>query len=243
MQKSFVVAVALMGFASSAHASVITLGVAQDSSSERLSFIQAIQQARSIPTAHDTIVVQGESLNLETSLSTLFGFQNSVSGASLPAAPRVAGGNGDVYMMWGDLGDAWTEQEYDKFYSISKFLVRNGFRNLINATAFEADVREAVANPKTAVIMWSSHGSTDGKIYATDDVALPQDTFSLNVSSAFKQIVLSNCYGEATVQYYPFPAQVATHHWTGPTTTDEFFTYLTTTWSADLQKDLGVTIQ
>ena len=145
--------------------------------------------------------------------------------------------NGDVYYLTGNLTDEWTNNEWDSYYGIAKWLVQAHFRVIMNPFSSELEVREAVQNPRVTAIIWSSHGDQEGQIFDANKTVLPRDVFSSGVSPNLRQIILSNCYGEATVKYYSMPKNVYIKHWTGITNSKELFDYLV---SDSWNKDLGL---
>lgn len=149
--------------------------------------------------------------------------------------------NGDIYFLIGDLDNDWRRDEWGKFYGISKWLVKHYFRVIVNPTAYQADLKEAVQNPTTSGILWSSHASKDGKVYGADGKPISQDSFSQNASPTFRHLVLSNCNGEEVLDYYPTPPNLKYHYWPDEANTEDFFFYLKSDkWNRDLENDLGI---
>lgn len=211
-------------------ASELFLSLSQGSAREQGAFIQALQEARSNGAALDIRGYGG--YNGETPFDRFLGTTSASSATD----------HGDFYMLWGDLDNAWTRAEYGRFYTISKWLVKNGFRNIVNPVAYERDVRAAVRGTRTVGMIWSSHGDKYGGIYdAGDQAPLADDVFSSQASPSFRHMVFGNCYGDRTVTRYRFPARVNYHYWVGTTSTEELFDYLQSKdWPRDLESDLGL---
>lgn len=134
--------------------------------------------------------------------------------------------NGDVSFLTGYLEDQWTQAEWNRFYGIAKWLVKHNFRVIMNPVAYIPDIRATVQDPRTKVIIWSSHGSKDGRIYDSRKEAVPAEIFAENAGANFKQIIASSCYGEVMVQRYAFPERVNKKYWQGTTGSDDLFNYL-----------------
>jgi hypothetical protein len=150
--------------------------------------------------------------------------------------------NGDVYFLIGRLDDGWGRKEYDRYYEYAKWLSKSGFRPIINPVASAADVREAVQNPRTFGIIWSSHGSTAGDLFDSNNRALPRDVFRADRSATFKWLVLSNCNGDPVRARYGLAGARYPHAywWHGDTTTEDLFAYLFSEKSSrDMQGALG----
>ena len=134
---------------------------------------------------------------------------------------------GDVVFLIGNLDDDWTQSEWTRYYSVAKWLVNKGFRVVINPAAQIVDIRASVQDDRTKIIIWSSHGSTDGGIYDSRSALVPDDVFATGAGANFKQIIVSSCYSDVMVERYEFPAGVKRTHWEGTTTSDDLFNYLT----------------
>jgi hypothetical protein len=130
---------------------------------------------------------------------------------------------GDIYYLIGNLSKQETDDEVQNFASVARWLANKNYRTILNANASINDVREAVSNPNTVAIIWSSHGNTLGQVF-TSSGALPEDAFDLNASPSFERIILSNCHGDETVNYYPIPA--STTYWEGTTTSSDLQSFL-----------------
>ena len=133
---------------------------------------------------------------------------------------------GDVVFLICDLDDKWTYSEWTRYYTVAKWLATKGFRVIINPVAQTGDIRAAVQDDRTKVIVWSSHGSQDGGIYDTGKTLVPTDAFFTDAGRNFKQIIVSSCYGDVMVERYAFPAGLERTHWEGTTSSDDLFNYL-----------------
>lgn len=211
------VSILLLVFAGAgASAAELRIGIGtQDEALEKINFEVAVEAAKNGQTAEERNVVL------------------SAQASNLPEYER-----GDFYYLNGNLGDEWTYREWDQFYGIAKWLIRSRFRVIMNPIAKGQDVREATQNPRTSVIIWSSHGSNVGELFDADNNVVPKDAFSFNASKMLHQIILSNCHGETTVQYYSFPDNVKIKHWIGLSTTKDLYDYLLSDqWNEDLLTD------
>lgn len=133
---------------------------------------------------------------------------------------------GDVVFLTGHLEDDWTQQEWTRYYGVAKWLVQNGFRVVMNPVAMPKDIKAAVQDDSTKVIIWSSHGSESGGIYDSAKNLVPEDAF-LAAGRNFKQLIVSSCYSDVMAERYKFPQGLSVVHWTGTTGSDELFDYLT----------------
>ncbi|HAF96250.1 MAG: hypothetical protein A2X34_05465 [Elusimicrobia bacterium GWC2_51_8] len=138
--------------------------------------------------------------------------------------------NGDVVFLIGHLEDALTEREWTAYYNVAKWLVKEGFRVVMNPVAMVADIKASVQDDRTKVIIWSSHGSKDGGIYDSSKELVPTDVFAMNPGRNFKQIIVSSCYSNVMVGRYQFPAGVNSTYWEGTTDSDDLFSYLFKRW-------------
>ncbi|HSI04535.1 MAG TPA: hypothetical protein VLC93_08670, partial [Myxococcota bacterium] len=92
--------------------------------------------------------------------SMIFERAASADGSMRLLAPEAVGSstykaaykNGDAVFLSGNLDDAWTQKEWDRFYGVAKWLVNHDFRVVINPVAMLADVRATVQDDKTKVI-------------------------------------------------------------------------------------------
>ncbi len=137
---------------------------------------------------------------------------------------------GDVVFLIGNLDDNWTNSEWTRYYGIAKWLVKKGFRVIINPVAMVEDIKAAVQDKKTKVIIWSSHGTEDGTIYDSREKAVPTDVFAGNAGLNLKQIIVSACYSEVMVRKYQFPKGLKRTHWEGTTDSNDLFNYLYNDW-------------
>lgn len=218
--------------ASSARAVQVELSLNADDPAEAKRFMQWVQKIQSGESSDRNLVLTAPSLDLTIGVHSPW-----------DDSYREVAKNGDMYVLWGNLDDSWTQDEYNKFYTISKWLVKHDFRNIINPVANESDIREAATNPRTSGILWSSHGNTQGVIFGSDQSPVANDAFSTNASPSFRHMVMSNCYADQSMNYYTIPSHLRVKHWTGETTTSEFFQYLVSSeWDNDLMTDLGITL-
>lgn len=147
--------------------------------------------------------------------------------------------NGDVNFLIGDLSESMGENEWRRYFSIARWLTKHYFRPIINPSAQIADLRAAVQDPRTSVIIWSSHGGKSGKIWDSRDEALPDDAFVKDAGPRFKLLILSNCSGEKTIERYQTPKH--TIHWEGTTRSSELFDFLISNrFDAAIEKALGI---
>lgn len=209
-------------FVLNANAQSLKLNLANESFAEFVSFIQAIENARTgSNTEERSLVIFPDTLG---------------DGDAYKAAYK----NGDMYYLIGDLDDNWTEKEWGRYYTIAKWLVKNSFRAIINPVAFSVDIKEAVQNPKTSGIIWSSHADKNGNIYDANQKPVAKNIFNTNKSANFKHLVLSNCSGDVTATVYNLKG-ITAHYWSGTTTTSDLFDYLISdNWNRDLENDLGI---
>ncbi|NLO90486.1 MAG: hypothetical protein GX410_00655 [Elusimicrobia bacterium] len=132
---------------------------------------------------------------------------------------------GDVVFLIAGLGDDWAKQEWDRYYAIGKWLAESGFRAVMNPVAMPADLRAAVQDERTKVIVWSGHGSKDGGFYDNKEDRMPADIFD-NPGRNLKQLIFSTCYSANMPKVYRIPPGVDFHGWNGTTQTDDLFNYL-----------------
>lgn len=151
--------------------------------------------------------------------------------------------HGDFYYLIGDLSDQWSERDFNKFYSVAKWLAKKGFRVIINPIAFIGDVREAVQNPRTSALIWNSHGNSSGKIFDTNKKALPADIFTTDRSPKLNYILFANCYGTETREYYKIDKDHGFAHafgFRGTATSTDLFKYL---FGTDFNDDLANSLE
>jgi hypothetical protein len=155
--------------------------------------------------------------------------------------------HGDFHFLTGNLTDSWTSSDYARFYSVAKWLAKRGLRPVINPVAYILDAREAAQNPKTAAILWNSHGDKTGYVLDSNDKPLPKDIFVRNRSPRFKYLLFASCYGYASITYYQMkgiaPALFA-YGWPGETTSTMLFEHLfSDTFDKNLEAALGVKLE
>ncbi|MEN0057919.1 MAG: hypothetical protein AAGB31_03725 [Bdellovibrio sp.] len=138
----------------------------------------------------------------DSNTAFLFPIQASDSKSIREEIYRKSYPNGDFYYLIGDLSDGWTKSDYEKFYSVAKWLSLRGFRTIFNVAAFAIDLQEALANKNTSALIWNSHGATDGTIFDTNKVAIATDTFVKLRTGNLKYILFANCDGYNSINKY-----------------------------------------
>lgn len=173
--------------------------------------------------------------------AVVFEFSDSFAGEALfststtPTSYKKNYPNGDAYYLIGDLSNRWSKEDFGKFYDTAKMLATRGFRTIVNVNTYISDVREAVQNSNTSVLIWNSHGSDDGAVYDKKDDILPKDIFTKNKSSHLRYVLFANCYGYTSIDYYQIGGKTLGVGWQEETSSDYFFSYLK---SQDFLKDL-----
>ena len=96
------------------------------------------------------------------------------------------------------------------------------------------------AQKTTSVVIWSSHGSSDGAVYDANYQQLPYGIFLEGDPKNYRrQFILSNCYSDQTFKKYSWPGQSSQVYWEGTTDANELFDYLMSDrWYANL-RELG----
>jgi len=145
--------------------------------------------------------------------------------------------NGDFYYLIGDLDDTWTSSDYARYYSVAKWLANNGFRTIINVTAYVPDLEEAISNPNTTALIWNSHAISDGTIRDTNKVNIDNDIFIKLRTPNLKFVLFANCYGARTARKYGLNSmnKLSVLGWDQTVTSDDLFNYL---FSTDFDKTL-----
>jgi proteasome lid subunit RPN8/RPN11 len=133
--------------------------------------------------------------------------------------------NGHVYFLIGDY-EQGAEKEYVRFYEVSTWLSKNGYKPVVIANARLIDIQEAVMNPHTTGIIYSSHASSDGRLWDADSKPLPKDIFVNGAKNRLQFYVLSACHGQHCVEHYEFPKDARQIYWNDRTTTLELKKYL-----------------
>ncbi len=134
--------------------------------------------------------------------------------------------NGDVVFLSGNLDDAWTKREWDRFYGVAKWLANNDFRVVMNPVALISDVRATTQDSRTKVIIWSSHADSDGVLYDAAQQQLPDDVLLAEAGKNLQQVIFSACFGEKVNVRYKTPDRVNEIYWEGKTTSDDLFGFL-----------------
>lgn len=142
---------------------------------------------------------------------------------------------GDAYFLIGNLENDLAAKEFANFVSIARWLGKAGFKPILTPGATVSDLREAVQNPRTSVIIWSSHGSPSGEIMDVNKVPLPKDIFANEAGPRLSNVIVSACYGECIVKSFQRPAQMQWVYWNGKTSSDALHAYLV---SAEFEKRL-----
>jgi|GEM_PF-3097009 len=152
--------------------------------------------------------------------------------------------NGDFYYLIGDLSNTWSKSDYARFYDVAKLLGQKGFRTIVNAAAYIADIHAAVRNPNTTGIIWNSHGSDDGTVYAKIDEEVPRNAFVTNKSAKLRFVLFANCYGYKSIDYYDIGGNTLGVGWQGEVDSDMFFSYLRSNdFLSDLKKAFGTSLK
>lgn len=149
--------------------------------------------------------------------------------------------NGDFYYLIGDLGDNWTKSDYEKYYSVAKWLSLRGFRTILNVAAYEPDLQEAVSNENTTAIIWNSHGRKDGTILDTNKVAIDEQLFVNLRSPNLRYVLFANCWGDTSAQKYGLRnmEKIVSEGWDRTVTSDDLFKYI---FSSNFDKSLSKAI-
>ena len=134
--------------------------------------------------------------------------------------------HGDVVFMIGDGTKEWGETEWGKYFDVAKYLAEKKFRVIMNPEATILDIKATVQSPTISVMIWSSHGSKDGRIYDVAETPVPAKAFA-NISRSLKQIILNSCYSKNAPEIYKFPKNVDFVGWPETTDSEGFFSYLT----------------
>jgi hypothetical protein len=133
--------------------------------------------------------------------------------------------NGHVYFLIGDYKEG-AQREYEKFYSVSTWLSGNGYKPIVIANARLIDIQEAVTNPHTTGIIYSSHGSPSGRLGDGDEKVLPKDIFANGASPRLRFFVISACHGDQCTLHHAFPDGAEKVFWEGKTYSPALLTYL-----------------
>ncbi|MCM2277531.1 MAG: hypothetical protein NDJ89_05595 [Oligoflexia bacterium] len=150
--------------------------------------------------------------------------------------------NGDLVFLIGHLEASPTRQEMKKFHGMIKWAIDSGFRAVMDPAALNEELRQTVRSDRTSVVIWSSHGSADGRVWDAKERAVPADAFADRAGDLLKMYVLSNCSGENTVKHYRFKPGSRHVYWEGKTTSQALFSYLYSTLFDDGLRDLGFSL-
>jgi hypothetical protein len=135
--------------------------------------------------------------------------------------------NGDVVFLVGDAWD-WDRGLWTRYRRIAKWLSKNGFRVVMNPSASVHDLRAAVQNDRTKVIIWSGTANRQGAIRDAGENAIPANVFNTRVSRNLRQVVFHTPAGRTVTSHYDTPESVEheTHWPRGRISLDELFQYL-----------------
>lgn len=173
---------------------------------------------------------QADSDNINISRSgNVIIIEESLSGKNKDAYSN-AYPRGDVAFLIGHLEDNWTKDEWTRYYGVAKWLVKNGFRVVMNPVAMLSSIRAAVQDARTKVIIWSSHANKEGYIFDSAKERVPTDIFAENAGQNFKQIIVSSCHSNLMVKEYKFPENLKKIYWEGTTNSGDLFDYLYNRW-------------
>jgi len=171
----------------------------------------------------------------EQGYRTILEFPPSHSGDDYP--------NGDFYLLWGNLELKWKFGDLQAFGDTLSDLNEMGFRIIVNLRASDIDVREAVTNPRTAGLIWISHGDEDGVVWGDDQNEIHTTSFYKGSTHSLKYVVLNNCHSEVSKHHYDFRKGTQIHHWHGKTNRNELFAYFDgEEWKDDIYEALGVQV-
>jgi hypothetical protein len=123
---------------------------------------------------------------------------------------------GDFYLLVGtnftDTDQTIRRGDYDDIYETARRLSWLKFRVIINLVASVEDLKAALANDRPTIIVWTSHGNTEG-FYDFNQIKIPHDIFK-NTSPTVYQFILTSCYGFNAIQDVYKPHIPATmKHW------------------------------
>lgn len=150
---------------------------------------------------------------------------------------------GSLHFMIGDLEATPTETEMRMFYGMSRWALNNGFNLRMDPAATESDLRGSVTHPELSVLIWSSHGSRDGRVWDAKKVAIAQDSFSKDASSLLKYYVFSNCFSDQTVDRYSLVEGAGRTYWEGTTTSSDLKAFLYSSTFNERLRKAGVPVR
>ncbi|MGE0762169.1 MAG: hypothetical protein AB7N80_02710 [Bdellovibrionales bacterium] len=114
--------------------------------------------------------------------------------------------NGDVYFLVGKLEPQYGLEQATAFLTNSPALNRLGFRTLVNLSATVGDLYEAVKNPRTRMIIWTSHGDKGGGLRDANNVLIPRNIFCelTKTGSQFGDVMihLTACFGKDQIDFF-----------------------------------------
>jgi hypothetical protein len=127
--------------------------------------------------------------------------------------------------------------DFEAIYNIMGYLADKQFRVLINVHATAEHLKIAVEDSQTSVILWSSHGNTNG-FYDYNKDKVPYDIFK-NKHKNFYQFILSSCEGQIALNDFYRPTAIKTWAWEKFTDSVQLKTLLLSdAWSADYGRAL-----
>ncbi|OFZ19742.1 MAG: hypothetical protein A2X94_16960 [Bdellovibrionales bacterium GWB1_55_8] len=195
--------------------------VAQQDDAAFEQFYQRVLQIRQDTTRHhETLVFAPDATEVATDGVRFLGEWDRQEWGSSDSP------NGDIVFLIGHLEADPTRHEMSKFHGMIKWATSSGFRAVMDPAALDQELDEVVQSANTAVIIWSSHGSKDGRVYDARENPIDNDSFSKGATSKLKMYVLSNCFGDQTTKYYSFAPDSTRIHWSGTTNSNELFEYL-----------------
>ena len=140
------------------------------------------------------------------------------------------------------LGDSSTDRtiqkaDWDAIYYIMNYVAGLKFRVMINAKATSEHLRLAANDKETSVILWSSHGNTEG-FYDSNGEKVPYDVFE-NKNPNFYQFILSSCEGRIALDNHYNISGLRTYSWEGLTNSSELKSFIISdAWSIEEGKNL-----
>jgi hypothetical protein len=177
-------------------------------------FSEAFTRAQSLAADDPSGVIELQALSPVTSVFQQGRWDPQTWTASEPKL-------GSLHFMIGDLEAAPTETEMQMFYGMTRWALGNGFNLRMDPAATGSDLRGSITHPDLSVLIWSSHGSRDGRVWDAKKVAVAQDAFSKDASSLLKYYVFSNCFSNMTVDRYSLVEGAGRTYWEGTTTSSD----------------------
>jgi hypothetical protein len=133
---------------------------------------------------------------------------------------------GAMHFMIGDLEAAPTRGEMEMFFGMLQWALDAGFTAYMDPAATNDDLRESVRSPDLSTMIWSSHGSRDGRVWDANKTEVAQDSFADQASEHLKYYVFSNCYSGATVQRYALAPDAGYTYWEETTNSSDLKAFL-----------------